>query len=269
VGAQAEGDGLDGASRARARQLAPQHRRQGEADEIVEGAARQVGVDQGAVDLARVLHRLRHRLLGDGVEHHALDVLLLQRALFLQYLEDVPGNGLAFAVGVGGEDELFGVLDGLGDVGEPLLRLGIDLPDHMEVGVRIDRPVLGRQVADMAEGRQDLIAGPEVLVDRFRLGGRLDNDNVHENTSFYRELAQNRAGPRAASATGRWVRRPRMSNRKVAAARAEGMSLRPRSCRRNMYKYLNFNMSQSNARRAADSCRRVRGTARHPAAYHP
>ena len=68
-------DRLHAAGRARAGQLAPQHRRQREADQVIERAAREIGVDQRLVDVARVLHRLEHRLLGDGVEHHALDRL--------------------------------------------------------------------------------------------------------------------------------------------------------------------------------------------------
>ena len=67
---------LHPAGRARARKLAPQHRRKREADEIIERAARQIGIDQRLVDGARMLHRLGHRLLGDGVEHHALDRLV-------------------------------------------------------------------------------------------------------------------------------------------------------------------------------------------------
>ena len=106
-------------------------------------------------------------------------------ALLLQDFQHVPGNRLALAVGVGGEDQLVGILDRLGDVGEPLLRLGVDLPEHVEVGVRVDRAILRRQVADMAERGQNLVAGPEVFVDRFRLGRRLDNHNVHENTNLF------------------------------------------------------------------------------------
>ena len=121
---------LHPAGRARAGQLAPEHRRQREADQIVERAAGEIGVDQRAVDLARVLHRLRHRLLGDGVEHHALDRLRLQRVLLLQHLQHVPGDRLALAVGVGGEDQLVGALDRAGDVVEPLRRLVVDLPEH-------------------------------------------------------------------------------------------------------------------------------------------
>ena len=67
---------LHAAGGARARQLAPQHRREREADEVIERAAGEIGIDQGAVDAAGVLHRIEHRLLGDGVEHHPLDRLL-------------------------------------------------------------------------------------------------------------------------------------------------------------------------------------------------
>src|SRR5690606_5363011 len=39
--------------------------------------------------------------------------------------------------------------------------------------------VLGRQVADMAEGRQNLVVRAEIFVDGLGLGGRLDDDDVH------------------------------------------------------------------------------------------
>ena len=48
VAHEAQRHRLHAAGRAGARQLAPQHRRQGEADEIVEGAAGEIGVDQRA-----------------------------------------------------------------------------------------------------------------------------------------------------------------------------------------------------------------------------
>ena len=174
-------DRLHAAGRARARQLAPEHRREREADQIIERAAGEIGIDQRGVDGARMLHRLGHRLLGDRVEDDALDRLVLQRVLFVERLQHVPGDGLALAIGVGGQDQRVGVLQGVGDVVDALLRLGVDLPEHLEIVVRIDRAVLGRQVADMAKGGQDLVTGAQILVDRLRLGRRLDNDNFHEN----------------------------------------------------------------------------------------
>src|SRR5882724_2378186 len=50
---KAQRDGLNPARGTRARQLAPQHGREREADEIVERAPRHIGVDEFFVDLAR------------------------------------------------------------------------------------------------------------------------------------------------------------------------------------------------------------------------
>ena len=104
----------------------------------------------------------------------------LDRVLFLQHLEHVPGDRLALAVGVGGQDQLVGALDGAGDIVEALLRLGVDLPDHAEIVLGIDRAVLGREVTDMAERGQHLVAGAKILVDRLGLGGRFDDNDIHE-----------------------------------------------------------------------------------------
>ena len=105
--------------------------------------------------------------------------MILQRALFLQHLQHVPGDRFALAIRVGRENELVGALERLGDVVEPAGRLGIDLPDHLEVGVRIDRSVLGGEVADVAERRQHLVGSAQILIDRLGLGRRLHNDDIH------------------------------------------------------------------------------------------
>ena len=142
---EAQRDRLHAPGRARAGQLAPQDRRQREADEIVERAAGQIGVDERLVDLAGMRHRLPDRVLGDGVEHHALDGLVLERALLVQYVEQMPGNGLALAIRIGRENDLVGFFDEFGDGGDALGALGVHLPDHREIVFRIDRAVLGRQ----------------------------------------------------------------------------------------------------------------------------
>ena len=163
----------------RARQFAPQHRREREADQIIQRATGHIGIDQRAIDLARRFHGLRHRLLGDGVEHHPLDLMVLDRALFLEHFKHVPGDRLALAIGVGRQDQPIGALQRLGDVVEPTGRLGVDLPDHLEVSLRIDRSILGRKVPDMAERGQDLVGRTQIFVDRLGFRGRLDNDDIH------------------------------------------------------------------------------------------
>ena len=102
----------------------------------------------------------------------------------------MPGNGLSFAVGVGGQDQLVGRSDGIGDLAHDLAGSAIHVPVHGKVLVGLHRAVLGRQVAHVAVGREHFVAGAEILIDRLGLGDQFDNDNVHE-----RSLRQRRPGP--------------------------------------------------------------------------
>ena len=123
--------------------------------------------------------RVEHRLLGDGVEDDALDVDALQRVALLQHVAHMPGDRFALAIRVGGEIEMLGAFDRLGDVVQPLLRLAVDLPGHGEVFVRPHRAVLGRQIAHMAVGGQHGVAFAEIFVDGLGLGRQLNDDDVH------------------------------------------------------------------------------------------
>jgi hypothetical protein len=84
----------------------PQQRREVEADQVVERAPRLLRVDQIDRQFARLRHRLAHRVLGDLVEHDALHVLALELApCALEQLEQMPGDRLALAIGVGREEQ--------------------------------------------------------------------------------------------------------------------------------------------------------------------
>jgi hypothetical protein len=109
-------------------------------------------------------------------------------ALLLQHLEYVPGDRLALAIGVGCEDELVGALERFGDVIESAHGLRIDLPYHLEIGFRIDRAVLGREVADMAERGQHLVGTAQIFIDRLGLCRRLNNDDIHVIPKDYWEI---------------------------------------------------------------------------------
>ena len=123
--------------------------------------------------------------------------------LAAQHFQHVPGDRLALAVGVGGEDHAVGVLHGAGDVGEALGGLGRRPPIAWRNRRRVDRAVLGRQVADMAEGGQDLVVLAEVLVDRLGLGRRFDDDDsVHERGVLQAQ------GPEFEDKILRWKGRP-------------------------------------------------------------
>ena len=87
-------------------QFPPQDRGQGEAHEIVERAAGEIGVDERPVDRARMAHGVEHRLLGHRVEDDALDRHAGQGLLAVEHLQHMPGDGFALAVGVGREDQL-------------------------------------------------------------------------------------------------------------------------------------------------------------------
>src|SRR5690606_35957798 len=86
---------------ARKARLLPQQRREIEADQIIERAPRLLRVDEVLGDGARLLDRLADRVARDLVEDDAVDVLTVERAVFLQQLGEMPGNRLALAVGVG------------------------------------------------------------------------------------------------------------------------------------------------------------------------
>ena len=175
---QPQGDRLHASRALRTGKPPPQHRRKREAIEIVERAAREIGIDQRLVELARGLHRLGHRLLGDRVERHAVDAVG-QRLALLQQFEHVPRNRLALAVGVGREDQPVGALGRVADFLEALLLVAIEFPVHREALVRADAAILGRQVADVTVAGENLEVLAEVFLDGFRLGGRFDDDQLH------------------------------------------------------------------------------------------
>ena len=179
---QAQADRLHPPGRARAGQLAPKNRRQVEPHKIVQRAPRQIGAHQFHIDLTGGLHGLGHGGFGDRIEDHALHGRIgAQRAGFRQRLDQVPTDRLALAVGVGGEDQVIIGLERVGNRLEMLAAVGGNLPCHFEIIGRIDRAILGRQVADMAERGQNGEVRAQILVDGLCLCRRFDNDDSHVN----------------------------------------------------------------------------------------
>ena len=177
---EAKCHGLDAAGRARALQLAPEDGGEAEADQIVEGTAGLVGVDQVVVELAAVPHGLQHGRLGDLVEHHPLDIDAFQHLLGLEQFQKVPGDRLTFPVGVGRKHEALCSLQRPRDLVDTSLFLLKRLVDDREVVLGIDRAILLRQVADMAVARQNGEPFAQILVDGLGLGRRFDDNDVHE-----------------------------------------------------------------------------------------
>jgi hypothetical protein len=91
----------------------------------------------------------------------------------------VPGDRLAFAIGVGGEDQLVGAFDRVRYFFHYFLGLRVYVPVHFEVFVGLDRPVFGGEVAHVPERGNDLVAAAKVLVDGLGLGSRFNDYDVH------------------------------------------------------------------------------------------
>src|SRR5690606_19581891 len=112
---EAERDGLYAASGEAGADRLPEDGANLVADEAVEDAARLLGLDLAHVDGARVLECAADGVPRDLVEQDTLELeprraLALAAAVESELLGHVVGDGLSLAVGVGGEDDLLGVL---------------------------------------------------------------------------------------------------------------------------------------------------------------
>ena len=179
------GHRLDSAGRQPRHDLLPQHWRDLIAVQPVEHPPGLVRVNQGLVELARVGDGLRDRLGGDLVEDHPA-----VGNLRLQFLDQVPGDGLALAVLIRGEQQFVGVLEQVLQLGHLLALIVRDNVEGLEAGVHVDPEtgpgllaVLGRDlrclvghVPDVANAGLDHVPVAQVARDRARLGRRLDND---------------------------------------------------------------------------------------------
>ena len=177
---QAQRHALHPAGRARARQLAPQHRRQREADQIVQRAAGQIGVHQLLVDLAG---------MRDGFQVTADLVMALNAtrstgspsaascpcstSRMCQLMASPSRSGSVARISLSAPFTAAAmslILD---------WRPGVHVPGHGEVFVRLHRAVLGGQVADMPEAGQHFIIAAQILVDGLGLAGGFDDEDIH------------------------------------------------------------------------------------------
>jgi hypothetical protein len=109
-----------------------------------------------------------HGLVGDFA-------VLRARAFELEHVGDVPGDCLAFAVGVGREQDAIGCGRRCFEFGDRLLR-SRTLGDVFESQrFWIDAYVFLRQVADMAAAGAHGVTGAENTFEFLALAGRLDD----------------------------------------------------------------------------------------------
>ena len=123
-------------------------------------------------------HGLEHAVLGDFIEHDALHFLTLQFALGLQQFVQMPGDGLALAVGVGCEIQGFRLLQGTRNGIDVLLVALHHLILHREAMRGIHGAFLRHQIPNMAVGGKNLEVLTEVFLDGLRLGRRFHDNEV-------------------------------------------------------------------------------------------
>ncbi len=105
------------------------------------------------------------------------------RDLGLEHLEQVPGDGLALAVLIGGQQEFVGVFESALELGDLLLLVPVDDVIRVEAVINVDRepairPLLHLlrqfagvgQVADVPDAGVDLIVLAEEFTDLLGLG---------------------------------------------------------------------------------------------------
>ena len=170
----AERDRLDAPRREPSPELRPEEVRDLVADEAVDDAAGLLRVDAVLVDDARVGNRSRHGRLRDLVELGPVEDRV--RKTRLQDLLQVPADGLALAVRVGGEIDRSGALRGLLQVLDRALLARQDLVRGVVAMLPIDRDSLLLKVADVAVAGHDGEVLSEELSERGGLRGRLDDD---------------------------------------------------------------------------------------------
>ena len=164
---------------------APEHGRDLVAHETVEEPATFLGVHQAKVQRAGLGDGLGNGGRGDLVKDHALDW-----DLGVEHLLEVPRDGLALAVFVGGEVELVDFFEGRLQFRDNLLAVVRHDVDRFEVVVDVDtqsRPLLSLdrgggvrgalgQVANVADRGLDDVVRSEHVLDAGRLGYRLNDD---------------------------------------------------------------------------------------------
>ena len=137
---QPNGHGLDAAGRKPGSDLAPQQRAQGVADQAVDDPAGLLRVDEVDVDGARLGERLLDRRLGDLGEGDPAGPVRGEPGR----LGDVPCDGLAFAVEVGGKVDEVGPRRRLLDRGQLLPTVRDDLIHGGEVVLHVHAELVCR-----------------------------------------------------------------------------------------------------------------------------
>ena len=124
------------------------------------------------IDGSRVFEGVDDGGLGDFVEDDALGGPDVQA----QGVGEMPGDGFAFAVQVGGEEDFGGSFHGGAKIGNDFFGAVRDFVGGFEVVIDVDIESLAGDVADVADGGFDGEVVAQVLIDGLGLGGGFDDD---------------------------------------------------------------------------------------------
>ena len=171
---EADGDRLHPAGTQMLGELAAQQRAELVADDPVQEAAGFLRRHAVHINGAGAGKCTLHGRLGDLVERHAPSLGVGQGQRLLQ----VPGDGLAFAVRVGGEIDRLGRRGLLLQPGQQFLAVLQDAVGRHPAVFDVDAEAALGQVADMALARHDVVIRPQILIDGLRLRRRFDDHEV-------------------------------------------------------------------------------------------
>ena len=152
----------------------PEQRAELVADYAVEYAARLLRVYKILVYLSRVLYRVTDSTLRYLVKGNTAD--LLRRDI--ERRNKMPRYRLSLAVGVGCEIDLIGILRFLFQLGDKRTLAAYVYIFRLEAVFYIYSECALRQVAYVTYRRYHLIAGAEIILDRSRLGRRLNYNKM-------------------------------------------------------------------------------------------
>ena len=172
-----QGNGLDSARGQAPFDFCPEQGGDPVADHTVQDPAGLLGIDQVHVDLPGILQGFRNCLFGDLVEGDPVDLLVLE-VTQLEGRDQMPGNGLSFAVRVGRQIDPVGLFDHFPESGQELaLAADGDIFGFIIV-VKVDSHLALGHIAHMAVAGRDFIIGAKEFLDGLHLGGRLHDDKI-------------------------------------------------------------------------------------------
>src|SRR6185312_746934 len=181
--------------------LLPKERREIESDEVIESAARLLRVHELRGDVARLGDRVANRVPSDLIENDAMDPLAAELTALLENLGEMPGDRLAFAVGIGREQQSLRLAQAADDGLDVALALLEHLVLHGEAAIGVDRTFLRHEVANMPVGGEHLEVLAQVLLDGACLGGRFHYDQIVGHEFFGSSKRKTAVSGRGASDT--------------------------------------------------------------------